>query len=591
VAYTGKCLNIDLSTGKSETKPVDKLLLENYVGGKGLGFALLEKFAPNPDPLSPENPLIFANAPFTGTKVQTSARTCVVTKSPLTGSIHDSHCGGHFGPRLKAAGYDYVFITGKSVKPVYLYITQAGVDIRDASDLWGKGIFHTNDALLESHPGVEPRVACIGPAGENLVKIACIGVDKYRQYGRGGTGAVMGSKNLKALVVDGNDPIKYADEDKFMELNKQLTRDILTNEGVIYRRQKGTMKWIRQAQEYEFLPTKNFQKGVFDKFEGISSETCRKELNWKDVGCFNCGIRCSKFATWNGHEIEGPEYETSAFLGSGCEISDCKDLTLANVICDDLGIDTISAGVSCSFAMECYEKGVLDDWHGIELTWGNAEAQRELLKRMAYRQDVGQTFADGTRIASQKIGQGSEEFAINIFGMEMSGVNPLGSLSMGLTLSVADFGSHTRLWLNELEMGPEFQIEDLPKEVASGLDTVNIRNSMIVCDFVPSGLEELVPVLNASTGFDHSTESLMQVGAKLTHLARRYNLRNGRSHKDDILPERFFKDMSCAGFMRGKILDKDFFKGLVQQYYTIRGWTDKGEPTEQVLKECGLLLD
>ena len=591
MAYTGTCLNINLSTGKSEIKPVDKSLLENYVGGKGLGFALLEHYAPNPDPLSPENPLIFVNGPFTGTKVQTSARTCVVTRSPLTGSIHDSHCGGSFGPRLKTAGYDYVFITGKSEKPVYLFITHEGVDIRDASALWGKGIFHTNDSLLKSHPGVDPRVACIGPAGESLVKIACIGVDKYRQYGRGGTGAVMGSKNLKALVVDGNDPIKYADEDKFMELNKQLTRDILTNEGVIYRRQKGTMKWIRQAQEYEFLPTKNFQKGVFDKFEGISSETCRKELNWKDVGCFNCGIRCSKVATWNGHEIEGPEYETSAFLGSGCEISDCKDLALSNVICDDLGIDTISAGVTCSFAMECYEKGLLDDWHGIELTWGNAEAQRELLKRMAYRQDVGQIFADGTRIAAQKIGQGSEEFAINIFGMEMSGVNPLGSLSMGFTLSVADFGSHTRLWLNELEMGPDFQIEDLPQAVVSGLDTVNIRNSMIVCDFVPSGLEELVPVLNASTGFDHSAESLMQIGAKLTHMARRYNLRNGRTHKDDILPERFFKETSCAGFMRGKVLDKEFFKGLIQQYYAIRGWTEKGEPTDQVLKEYDLLRD
>ena len=294
-------------------------------------------------------------------------------------------------------------------------------------------------------------------------------------------------------------------------------------------------------------------------------------------------------AAWNGHEIEGPEYETTAFLGSGCEISDCKDVTLANMICDDLGMDTISAGVTCSFAMECYEKELVEDWHGIELTWGNAEAQRELLKRMAYRQDVGLIFADGTRIAAKQIGQGSEEFAINVCGMEMSGTNPLGSLSMGLTLSVADFGSHTRLWLNELEMGPDFTIEDLPQEVASGLDTVNVRNSMIVCDFVPSGLEELVPVLNASTGFDYTTESLMHIGARLTHLARRYNLRNGRTHKDDIIPERFFKESSCAGFMRGKVLDKDFFKGLVQKYYKIRGWTEKGEPTEQVLKDYELL--
>ncbi len=591
MSYTGRCLYINLTTGTHEIKPTDKALLEEYVGGKGLGFALLEKHAPNPDPLGPENPLIFVNGPFTGTKVQTSARTCVVMRSPLTGSIHDSHCGGRFGPRLKAAGYDYVFITGKSDKPVYLYLTHEGVDIRDASALWGKGIFQTNDMLLNQHPGVEPRVACIGPAGENQVKIACIGVDKHRQYGRGGTGAVMGSKNLKAIVVDGDEPIKYADEEKFMELNMQLTRDILTNDGVIFRREKGTMKCVRSGQEFEFLPTKNFQKCVFDKFEGISSETCRKELSWKDVGCFNCAIRCSKVAKWNGHEIEGPEYESAAFLGSGCEISDCKDLARSNEICNNLGMDTISAGVTCSFAMECYEKELLNDWNGLNLTWGNAEAQRELLIKMAHRQGIGDIFADGTRIAAQKIGKSSEEFAINIFGMEMSGVNPLGCLTMGVVLSVADFASHTRLWLTETEMGPDFRIEDIPQSIASGLDTINIRNSIIVCDFVPSGLEELVPVLNAATGSDHTAESLIRIGAKLTHLARRYNLRNGRTYKDDILPERFFKEKSCSGFMRGQVLGKEFFKGLIQQYYAVRGWNDKGEPTEQILREYDLWHD
>jgi len=282
VSYTGKCMNLDLSSGRHEIQPTDRALLEAYLGGKGLGFALLEKYAPRIDPLSPENPLIFVNGPFTGTQVQTSARTCVVTKSPLTGSIHDSHCGGRFGPRLKAAGYDYLFITGKSASPVYLYITPGGVEIRDASLLWGKGIFQTNDALIEQHPSVDPRVACIGPAGENLVRIACIGVDRDRQYGRGGVGAVMGSKNLKALVVDGDKPIVYHDKERFSELNKKLTKDILTNEGVIYRRQKGTMKWIRLAQGYEFLPTRNFQKGVFAGFEKISSETCRQELGWQD---------------------------------------------------------------------------------------------------------------------------------------------------------------------------------------------------------------------------------------------------------------------------------------------------------------------
>lgn len=580
MSYTGKWIKIDLSAEEHEIGETDKALLEKFIGGKGLGFALLEKLAPNPEPLGPENPMIFVNGPFTGTRIQTSARTSLVTRSPLTGSIHDSHCGGHFGPRLKAAGFDYIIVTGKAKKPVYLYITDKKIEIKDASDLWGKGIFFTNDELKRRHPGRNPRVACIGPAGENLLKIACIGVDKYRQFGRGGVGAVMGSKNLKAVILDGNTPVKYNDEEKFNKLNTQLTKDVMNNAAVIFRREKGTMKCVRSGQEYEFLPTRNFQKCKFDRFEGISSETCRKELNWKDTGCFNCVIKCSKIAKWDGHEVEGPEYETAAFLGSGCEISDCRDLAWANEICDDFGIDTISAGVTCSFAMECFEKGLIKDWDGLELAWGNAQAQREFLRLMAKRESVGEIFADGTRIASQKIGKGSEKFAINIFGMELSGVNPKGCLTMGVVLSVADFASHTRLWCTEAEMGSDFKIEDIPEAVANGLDEINTRNCLVVCDFLPYGFDRLAPILNALTGSNHTEKSLMETGARITNLARTYNLRNGRKHTDDILPERFFKEESLAGFMKGKKLDKDFFRSLIQKYYKVRGWNEKGKPVQ-----------
>jgi len=495
-----------------------------------------------------------------------------VTRSPLTGSIHDSHCGGNFGPRLKAAGYDYLIVTGKAEKPVYIYITDMAAEIKDAAEFWSKGTFFTNDELVKRHPGKNPHVACIGPAGENLSKIACICVDKYRQYGRGGVGAVMGSKKLKAIVLDGNNPLDYLDKEKFLELNRKLTRDILADEGVKFRRQKGTMKCVRSGQEYEFLPTRNFQKVQFKDFEGISSETCREELNWEDTGCFSCAIQCSKIARWDGHEIEGPEYETAAFLGSGCEISDAKDLTFANEICDDLGMDTISAGVTCSFAMECYEKGLVENWEGLKLKWGNAEAQRELLKKMAYREGIGNIFCDGTRVASQKIGKGSKEFAVNIFGMEISGVNPKGSLTMGVAMAVADFASHTRLWLTEAEAGPDFKIEDIPQAVAAGLDTINTRNCLIICDFVPFGFDRLAPILNALTGFKYTPESLLDLGSRITHLARRYNLRNGRTPSDDILPERFFKEKSLSGFMGGKILEKKYFKSIIQKYYELRGW-------------------
>ncbi len=589
MSYTGKWIHIDLYTGKHEIGETDKKLLEKYIGGKGLGFALLEKIAPNPEPFSPENPIILVNGPFTGTKVQTSARTALVTKSPLTGSILDSHCGGNFGPRLKAAGYDYLIITGKSEKPVYIYLTDEKLEINNASDLWGKGIFYTNDELIKCHPGKNPHVAAIGIAGENLSKIACIGVDKHRQYGRGGAGAVLGSKNLKAIVLDGNTPVKYFDEEKFKEINKQFTKDILDNDGVKFRRVKGTMKCVRSGQENEFLPTKNFQEVQFDDFENITSEAAREELNWEDTGCFNCSIRCSKWARWDGHEIEGTEYETTAFLGSGSMVNNIKDVAWANELCNDLGLDTISTGVTCSFAMECYEKGFIDDWEGLEMDWGNAENQRKFINLIAKKEGIGKIFADGTRDASQKIGKGSEEFAINTFGMEHSGVNPKGCLTMCVVLSVADFASHTRLWMTEAEMGPDFTIEDIPQSVADGLDEINVRNCLVICDFVPLGLDRLAPLLNAATGLNHTEDSLREVGARLTNLARRYNLRNGRKYTDDTIPGRFFNEESLAGFMRGKKLDKGFFNSLIQKYYAVRSWTEKGKPTEEVIKKYQLI--
>jgi aldehyde:ferredoxin oxidoreductase len=588
MSYTGKWIQIDLSTGKHTIQKTDKELLKKYIGGKGLGFAILDKIAPNPDPFGEENPLIFVNGPFTGTKIQTSARTTLVSKSPLTNSIHDSHCGGNFGPALKRSGYDYLVITGKSEKPVYIYLTDKKVEIKDASQLWGKGIFLTNDKLIETHSGNNPRIAAIGQAGENLSKMACIGVDKHRQFGRGGLGAVMGSKMLKAVVVDGSTKIKYFDEDKFEEINKEFTKDILSNDGVKFRRIKGTMKCVRSGQENSYLPTKNFQKGVYDEFESLTSETALKELNWEDTSCYNCAIRCSKWARWDDHELEGPEYETTAYLGSGCEIPSIKDVTWANEICNDLGLDTISTGVTCSFAMECFEKGYLNDWSNLDLKWGNAEAQREFIKLIAERKGVGEIFADGTRMASDKIGKDSKDFAINIYGMEISGVNPLGSLMMCVSLSVADFGSHTRLWCTESEMGENFKIDDIPATVIDGQNEINARNSLVICDFVPLGLDRLAPLLSAATGIEFTEESLREVGERITNLSRRYNIRNGRKNTDDIVPERFFQLVAPAGFMKDKVLDKNLFKELVQKVYELRGWDELGVPSEDTLKKYEL---
>lgn len=588
MSYTGKWIKIDLTTGTSEINQTDRQLLETYIGGKGLGFAILDELAPCPDPLSEDNPLIFVNGPFTGTKIQTSSRTTLVTKSPLTGSILDTHCGGHFGPQLKAAGFDYLVITGKATNWVYLIVTPEGVEIKSAEHLLGKGIFATNDLLLEQHPGIDPCVACIGPAGENLSKIACIGVDKHRQFGRGGAGAVMGSKKLKAMVVDGELNINYQNREKFEQLNKQLTKSILTNPTIKFRRKKGTMLWVRRAQEYGILSTRNFKQCQWDKFESISSETARQELNWKDTGCFNCNIRCSKWARFDKTEIEGPEFETTAYLGSNCEVDDIKQVTIANEICNDLGMDSISAGGTCAFAMECYEKQLLDDFNGLDLSWGNTEAQHQLLHLMSKREGIGALFANGTRDAAEKIGKASHGFAINVFGMELSGPNPKGSLIMAVSNSVADFASHTRLWCLEQDMGDEFCVEDIPATVAKGQDEVNIRNSLVICDFVPEGLSALAEVLNEATGFNHDAESLLKIGTRISHLARRYNLRNGRKSSDDTLPDRFFNEKSLSGLMKGQKLEKTFHQFLVRKFYKLRGWNKNGEPKPETLQAYGL---
>ncbi|GAB4280185.1 MAG: aldehyde ferredoxin oxidoreductase family protein [Marinilabiliales bacterium] len=578
MSYTGKCLYIDLTTKKYTIKESDAKLQKEFIGGKGLGFALLEQLAPNPKPLGADNPLIFVNGPFTGTKVQTSARTTLVTKSPLTNCIHDSHCGGNFGPALYRSGYDYIVITGISAEPTYLYVNKDKIEFHDAKELWGKGIFYTNDHLIEKHKGKDPRVAAIGPAGENLSLISCIGVDKHRNFGRGGVGAVMGSKKLKALVCDGDTKVSYAHEDVFKKINKDINLFVLNNPAIKFRRQKGTMKCIRGGQENEMLPVKNFRQVTSERFEELSSETAREVLNWKDTACFNCSIRCSKIARWDGHEIEGPEYETTAFFGLSCEVYNIKDVAYANELCNDLGLDTISAGSTIAFAMECYEKGLIDDWHGLELTWGNSNAQLDLLKRMVYRDNIGDIFADGTRIASKKIGKGSEEFAINIYGMEMSGINPKGALTFAIAMSVADFASHTRLWIAEQEMGEDFSIDDIPNAVVEGIDTINVRNSLVACDFLPVNLDNLAELVYTITGNKYSGNDLLNIGRKISDLARTYNLRNGRTYKDDRVPARFFKEESLAGFLRGKPISEELFNELIQKVYALRGWDKHGVP-------------
>jgi len=583
-----KFLRINLSSGEISTGNIKEEYVKEYIGGKGLGLRLLIDEITNADAFSPENPLIFVTGPLTGSLVQTSARSTVVTKSPLTNGFLDSHAGGYFGPKLKGSGYDYVIINGKARKPVYLHITPEGCKIKDATFLWGKGIFETEKKLKEIHP--KSKVASIGPAGEKKVLYACIGTELYRQFGRGGAGAVMGSKNLKAVVVEGNNKIKYNNEKEFRRLNKLLTLDIKNHPNAKKRYDLGTMMWIRMGQEIgKFLPTKNYQKGTFKDYEKITAENMKKVLKWKSVGCYNCVIKCAKFAKWNGYELEGPEYETTAFLGSGCEINNPEVIAKANWLCDNLGLDTISCGVTVSFAMECYEKGLLKETDGLKLNFGNGDALLKLIEKIGYRKGIGDLFSLGTKRASEIIGQGSEYFAIQTAGMEISGVNIKGAMSMGLVMATSDFASHTRLWSATDEMYGNIKLDDVPEYVMNGQDEINARNSLVVCDFLPFGFDRLIPVLNQATGFNFTEKSIMKVGERIFNLARLFNIKNGRTKKDDIIPDRFLKEKMTAGILKGKIMTKEFFIKLLEKYYKLRGWNNEGIPENRKLKDLNIL--
>ena len=581
-------LEIDLTERTFKKEQIEEKRLRKYLGGKGVGLSLLVEKDTSENPFDPGNPLIFVTGPLTGTLIQTSARSAVVTRSPLTGNFLDSHAGGHFGPSIRRSGWDYISIMGASETPIYIVISPVGVEFKDATFLWGKDAFETENTLCNKYKG--SKVACIGQAGENLVRFSAICTGLYRHYGRGGAGAVMGSKKLKAVVVTGEEKIRYHDYEKFRRLARELTAELRDHPNAKRRHELGTMMWIRMGQEIgHFLPTHNFQAGKFDKYENITSETMRKELNWASRGCYGCGvIRCSKFAKWNNKEIEGPEYETAAFLGSGCEIGDAKDVVTANWLCDKYGLDTISTGVTISFAMECAEKGLLSREDNERINFGSAEAVHTLIEEIALRKGVGDILAEGTQRASRKIGKGSEYFAIQTSGMELSGVNPLGCYSMGLALVTSDFASHTRLWTATDEMMGNLTLEGLPPYIKSGQDEINVRNSLIVCDFLPFGLDSLVPFLNAATDFDFTREELMEGGERIQTLSRLYNLKTGRTHDYDTLPNRFFEETSFAGLMKGKKISRELFKQQIQDIFSLRGWDSKGRPTKETIKRLGI---
>ncbi|MHA1622339.1 MAG: aldehyde ferredoxin oxidoreductase family protein [Candidatus Heimdallarchaeaceae archaeon] len=592
MGYMHKYLDVDLTTQKIVERKLDLELAEKFIGGKGLGAKILyDNLKSGVDPLSPENIILFMTGPLTGTSVVTSGRWCIVTKSPHTGIFLDSQIGGKFGHRLKRAGYDYILVRGKADSPSYLHVSSEGYEIISASELWGKGTFETEEILKQKHPKAE--VASIGPAGENLVTFANIMTDKSHMAGRGGAGAVMGSKNLKAIVAGGTLKIDSV-HDNFKDLTKIFKNKVQNDPGVQNRHRIGTMMWVNLSNQAGFLPTRNYQSGVFESAESISGEKMIEENTYAHRACYGCFIACGKAnkfeeGKYAGLDVEGPEYETTALLGSNCGITDLAAVAKASQICDDLGIDTITSGATISFAMECVEKKILKQDSVENLVFGNDDAVLQMLQLIAHKEGIGVLFSKGSKSAAEKLGNDSSDFAIQVKGLELAGVEPRGSFGMALAYSTADRGAcHQRCWTPSAELRGDlkrFSMEGVPKFVKESQDERAACYSLVVCDFLPFDVPEMVEMLNAATGFSYTPENYLTTGERIWNLTRLFNTREGITAEDDILPKRFSTEPMPEGLAKGQVVSVEVLEKAKQEYYKKRGWDSNGIPTKEKLSE------
>ncbi len=599
-SYMGSVLDIDLSHDKVSTYRVDDKVFRMFIGGKGLGAKILiDNLKGGVSPLSPENLLIIATGPLTGTGAPTSNKFVVITKSPLTGLFTDCHVGGSAGQEVKKAGYDAIVIRGKAQHPVYLWVDDDSVEIRDASKLWGLTVSKTVDAV-RALTDPKARVGTIGPAGERLVKYACIVFDKEEERNgiaaRGGPGTVMGSKNLKAIAIKGTRKIGVADRDRFQKAVLEAIKSINENPFIPLRRKYGTAYWVKPMNEHAIIPSLNFQRGSLEGAEKLYADYMRDTYVVRDMACPNCLIACSKLSkvTVDGEEkyVRGPEYETVALLGTNNGIKDISEVARAVYLCNELGLDAISTGNVVGWVMECCERGIIksDECEGLNIKFGNSEAQRELIKRIAFREGwLGNLLAEGVARASEVINKGSERFAMHVKRLEIPGYEPRSSNGMALAYATADRGAcHQRAWTTRAEIEgriPRFSIQGKAKFVKEVQDERAAAFSLVICDFAPI---PIVDMLSSATGFDYTVEEYLRCGERIWNLIRVFNCREGISRRDDTLPPRIFEEPLPDEAAKGVTLTREQFNKMLDEYYELRGWDSNGIPTKEKLRELDL---
>jgi aldehyde:ferredoxin oxidoreductase len=570
-----------------------------FIGGRGLASKILfDEIDPKVDPLSEGNKLIFATGPLTGTNAPTGGRYMVITKGPLTGTIASSNSGGFFGAELKFAGWDMIIFEGKAEKPVYLSIHDDKVEIKDATHLWGKDVFETTDALVEEFGDSRARVACIGPAGENLVKFAGIINDKHRAAGRTGVGAVMGSKNLKAVIVRGSGRPKPSSAE-FTEVVRQkiaiIKQNPVTGQGLPTLGTKVLDNIINQSGAY---PTMNFQQCIFDRTSEVSGEALvEKKYLTKNHACFACPIGCGRVISLpNGIESEGPEYEAGWAYGADCGVDDLIAICEANHLCDKYGMDPISAGSTIACAMELYEKGYIpqeDLNKGPELRFGSSEAIIYYTKAIAFREGIGDKLAEGSKRFSQMYGH--PEFSMQVKGQELPAYDPRGVQGHGLQYATSNRGGcHVRGYMISPEilgipqkLDPQ-DLNDKPEWVKTFQDLTAVIDSAGLCLFTSFALtaDDYRDLVNADTGFNYTTDELMKAGERIWNLERLFNIKAGFTKADDTLPKRLLEEPVPEGPNKGAVHHLD---ALLPQYYQVRGWDENGVPTKEKLLELNLV--
>lgn len=584
MSYTGKVLRVNLTTGKSNVESLNEEWAREYIGGKGLSIKYLyEELKPGVDPLSADNKLILMTGPMTGTIIPNSGKLAIAAKSPATGTILDCSIGGHFAAELKFAGYDAVIIEGKSEKPVYLYIEDQKIELRSAADLWGKGAHETEHLLREALDDVV--TLAIGQAGENLVPMSCISSQLYRQAGRGGIGAVMGSKNLKAVSVKGSVGLKVPNIRKFAAAMNKIKREDTMTEENMWTFTDGTPLIVELCQSTGILPTRNFQEGTFDQYESLNSDAIKSALKAK-IACFACPLACGNYVEKGQTRVEGPEYETLALCGSNCGIGDLEAVIEFNRLCDDYCLDTISAGNAVAFAMEMTEKGI----HDFGIRFGEIETYLTMPGLIANRQGVGADLATGVRAMAAKYG--GTDFAMHVKGLEIPGYEARGSWSMGLAYGTADRGAcHMRAWPAAVEAFGDIDpfTSDGKAELVIGMQDDNaVKFSAIFCDSWALSTDRMAEILSLLLEREITAAELTIIGERIYNLARLFNEREGFDRKDDFLPERIFSEKLTTGVTAGRFLPREEYEKMLADYYKLRGWDENGKLTAEKKKALNL---